>query len=215
MIAANPGYRNHRFLLPLICLSAIGTTYVTNSILFEGGIIEQHLSLQYSAAAANRILSVSEQWIWLSYAVIPVIYCVRISYVCIALCCGIFLTNRSFRLKDVFLAAVIAEFVQLLQPLLKVLWFSFVTTSFTYDDLTHFSPFSLASLMERSELNPALLYPLQLLNAFEAIYVVVLARQLRPLFEDKFLKAFSVSAISYSAAMLLWVSLVLFITLDF
>ncbi len=65
-------------------------------------------------------------------------------------------------------AIIRAGFILLIPGLVKIIWFLFIQTNYTIQDLQLFYPFSLLNLVNSGMLEPCLLYPLQVLNLFEA-----------------------------------------------
>ena len=55
----------------------------------------------------------------------------------------------------------------------KILWFLFIQTEFSLEDLQQFMPLSLQSMLDTT-IPLWALYPLQLLNGFEVFYWIVL-----------------------------------------
>lgn len=121
---------------------------------------------------------------------------------------GIFLEGSKNKteqasLKDLFLLAVLSEFIFFGQDLLKIANFSFINIDYTYEDYKTFFPFSLYDLLGTdSESNFA--YAFQTLNQFEAAYISCLILGLRKLQYPDNMKAVPVTLSSYGGALLIW-----------
>lgn len=147
-------------------LTAAGTflSLVVQYFLISDTLYFNSLSEKLGYEQIQDLLTNGEKWAWLGYALIPIIYAIKCSLV--ALCLGLgcfFITNR-FEFKKLFGVAVAAEFVFLIPAAGKLLWFLFIQTDYTLEDLQLFYPLSALSLFDYHAVQPWLLYPLQVLN---------------------------------------------------
>lgn len=128
--------------------------------------------------------------------------------IALILSAGIFLEGSKNKteqasLKDLFLLAVLSEFVFFGQDLLKIANFTFINIDYTYEDYKTFFPFSLYDLLGTdSESNFA--YAFQTLNMFEVAYISCLILGLRKLQYPDNMKAVSVTLSSYGGALFIW-----------
>jgi hypothetical protein len=191
-------------------------TIITKYFLISDMLYFNSLAEQLSYEQIQELLASGEKWAWLGYALIPVIYAIKCSLV--ALCLGLgcfFITNR-FEFKKLFGVAVAAEFVFLIPAVGKLLWFLFIQTDYTLEDLQFFYPLSALSLFDYHTVQPWLLYPLQVLNVFELIYWMVLAYGLSQVLPRPDLsRAMSVVLSSYGTGLVIWVAVVMFLTLTY
>ena len=79
-----------------------------------------------------------------------------------------------------------AEAIFLLPAIIKLLWFAFVQTDYTLEELQYFYPLSLLNLFEVGELEAWWVYPFQVINVFEIGYWIVLAYALSKLLSKSF-----------------------------
>jgi len=121
--------------------------------------------------------------------------------------------HKGFHLKAFFLIAIYAECILVIAGLVKIIVVSF--GDFSYDTLIRYYPLSLLNLFDYAKINGLFLYPLQLVNAFELAYVFLLVYFLKEEIEISFLKSFKIVMSSYGAAMVCWVVLIMFFTLNF
>jgi hypothetical protein len=116
--------------------------------------------------------------------------------------------------KKFFSAAITGEFVFLIPSFIKLLWFGFIKTNYTLQDLQYFSPLSAIGLFNPTELDPWFVYPIQLLNLFEVLYWVVLAYQLKPVLNEDFSGSLGFVGRTYGVGLVIWVILVMFLTVS-
>ena len=110
--------------------------------------------------------------------------------------------------------AIQAEFVMLIPGLVKLIWFLFVQTDYTLNDLQLFYPLSLLNLFEPGTLEQYLLYPLQVLNLFEVAYWFALAYGVARVINASLERGFGLVMASYGSGLALWVVLVMFLTVS-
>ena len=114
-----------------------------------------------------------------------------------------------------------AEFVFLGVGVLKIVWFYFFQTSYTLEDLQYFYPLSALNIVGYKGLDNWFIYPLQVLNLFELAYWLLLSYFIGKLaFTEKdkgkpMDLGFKIVASSYGSALLLWVVVVMFFTLNY
>ncbi len=171
------------------------------------------------------MLANGKKWEWLSYAIIPVFYAVKLCLVACCLSIGTFFINNRFEFKKMWGVALVAEFVFIVPTILKILWFAFIQTDYTLKDLQLFYPLSLLNLFDVGSVEPWLLYPLQVFNVFEVVYWLLLAwgvaAPLPP--EGEFVTSQEITfgaglqlvLVSYGSGLLVWVALVMFLTLSY
>ncbi len=134
------------------------------------------LADQLSYERIRALIDKGEQWSWVGNVLIPVIYGIKLGFVATALALGSYFATSKFHFKRFFGAAVFAELLFLLPILIKLLWFLFVQTDYTLQDLSQFYPLSMLNITGTANIPPYLLYPLQTLNLFEVAYWFLLAQ---------------------------------------
>lgn len=167
-----------RFLLLVGCyfLIQLGTGF----LLMTDELYYDSLVNKISYERISEMLVQGKKWRWLSYAFLPVLLFIKILFVVICFSIGGLFIKIDIGFKNFFSIVTTAEFIFLIPGIIKLLWFSFFQTNYTLQDLQFFFPLSVLSLFSPSELDPWLVYPIQLLNLFEVLYWVVLAYQLNP-----------------------------------
>ena len=194
------------------------TAFLTN---FEGVLFE-NLEQKISTEQIQQILNFKEKWQWLSYTIIPIILFIKTTLVASVLYIGTFFFSKTkVTFKQLFNAVVKAEFVFLGVGVLKIIWFYFFQTNYTLEDLQYFYPLSALNIVGYKGLDTWFIYPLQVLNLFELAYWLLLAYFIGKLaFTEKdkgkpMDLGFKIVASSYGSALLLWVVVVMFFTLNY
>lgn len=208
------------FILFLINL-LIG--YLSKTYLNLDRLLIENLSTRFSIKQIEGYLSNLEKWEWLTFAIVPLFILIKTTLVSSALYIGTFFLSKSkVTFKQLFNAVVKAEFVFLGVGILKIVWFYFFQTNYTLEDLQYFYPLSALNIVGYKDLDAWFIYPLQVLNLFELVYWLVLAYLIGKIAtpirnkENKYPIDFGLKIVasSYGSALLLWVVVVMFFTLN-
>jgi hypothetical protein len=129
---------------------------------------------------------------------------------------GVFFFNKvEVTFKVIWDSIIKAEFIFLLVPILKLIWFYFFQTNYTLEDIQYFYPLSALNIIGYKGLDTWLLYPLQTLNLFEFAYIIYLSYQIGFLTKTNADNGLKIVGYSYVPALLLWVTVVMFFTLNY
>lgn len=185
-------------------------------------IIYLSLSEKFSINVAQEVLTLQKKWEWVSYVLIPFVTIIKITLISSVLYIGTFFYSKiKVTFKQLFDAVVKAEFLFLGVGVLKIIWFYFFQTSYTLEDLQYFYPLSALNIVGYKGIDAWFIYPLQVLNLFELAYWLLLAYFIGKMaFTEKdkgkpMDLGFKIVASSYGSALLLWVAVVMFFTLNY
>jgi hypothetical protein len=170
---------------------------------------------QLSFNDINRLIQFQDRWGWVTFVLVPVFYLLKFIITAATLYVGVFFLDLKYSFKKIFQIAMIAEAIFLAPVILKTGWFAFIQPDFTLGDLSSFYPLSLQNVFIGDTIEPWLLYPLQVVNVFELGYWFVLAAGISMAFKEDFYKSLSLVVKSYGLGLLLWVTLMIFLTLNF
>ena len=206
--------RIYLFLLLVAAMSLF--VFLSSYILVYDGLYYSSLGEQFSYEQIKEMLQQGRKYEWLGYVLLPVMLLIKITFVASCLSIGLFFSANKFEFKKLFGVALEAEFVFLIPTILKVLWFAFVQTNYSLKDLQLFYPLSALNFFDAATLQPWWVYPLQLLNVFEAVYWVVLIKNINrisPFGTER--RAGLGATASYGVGLLLWVAVVMFISVSY
>ena len=178
--------------------------------------------MKLTALQIKEIFALQEKWNWLSYTIIPILLLIKTTLISSILYIGTFFYSKvKVTFKQLFNAVVKAEFVFLGVGVLKIIWFYFFQANYTLEDLQYFYPLSALNIVGYQGLDAWFIYPLQVLNLFELAYWLLLSYFIGKLaFTEKdkgkpMDLGFKIVASSYGSALLLWVVVVMFFTLNY
>lgn len=134
---------------------------------------------------------------------------------------GALLFERKMDIKNIIYIVIKIEYIFLLPIVYEIIYFKFINATATLEDLQYFYPLSALNIVGYQGLESWFIYPLQVLNLFELAYWLLLAYFIGKLaFTEKdkgkpMDLGFKIVASSYGSALLLWVVVVMFFTLNY
>lgn len=208
----------------LIFLSLI-VVFLTEYLLKTNKIFFDFLTENYTKKEVLKVYALREKWDWISYAIIPLLLLIKTTLIASVIYIGTFFHIKiKVTFKQLFNEVVKAEFIFLGVSVLKIVWFYFFQTSYTLEDLQYFYPLSALNIVGYQGLEPWFIYPLQTLNLFELMYWLLLAYYIGKMAsptknkeKNKYPIDFGLKIVasSYGVALLLWVVVVMFFTLNY
>ena len=152
----------------------------------------------------------------INYGIFPLFILFKTLIIASIIYIGAFFYSKSgVTLKNIWNSVINAEFILLLVPIFKIIWFYFFQTNYTLEDLQFFYPLSAINITGYNGLEPWLIYPLQTLNLFEVAYIIYLSYQIGYLTKTNADNGLKIVSFSYIPALLLWVTVVMFFTLNY
>jgi len=213
-------FKSNYFLFFLLVLLTILFTYEFNAFIQTDNLIVQNLSEKYTQEIIANYLNLRHQWAWASYIFIPVALYLSTTLIAliILLVIELYYLNENrpkVKFKDIWKIVLIAQWSALASIFVKVFWFGFYHTQYSIEELQSFSPLSLINLFDRKTLDVWLAYPIQLVNPFELAYWILLVIGIKQLLKRTWLKSLVMVFFSYGLALIVWVVVIMFISLNF
>ncbi|GAA3753693.1 hypothetical protein GCM10022422_44590 [Flavobacterium ginsengisoli] len=199
-------------------LLSIATILITeifkNSIKFED-LLYNFLSVQLNVKQVENFITFQRKWQWFSNLFIPFLLLLKIFVVSIILYIGLFFCNKDLKFNTILNFVLKAEFIFLLVPICKIIWFYFFQTTYTLEDIQYFYPFSALNIVGYKGLENWFIYPFQVLNLFELFYVIYLGYEIGKLTDTNTDYGLKVISISYLPSLFIWVATIMFFTLNY
>lgn len=206
----------------LIVLLSITIGILTNSFLKIDEILIESLSFNLTSSQINEYLELKKKWEWITYCIIPITLLIKTTFVASVLYVGVFFYSKvKINFYQLWQLVIKAEVIFLFVGIVNIIWFSFYQINYNIEDIQYFYPLSALNIVGYQGLEPWFIYPLQVLNLFELAYWLVLAYFIGKLaFTEKdkgkpMDLGLKIVASSYGSALLLWVVVVMFFTLNY
>lgn len=197
------------FFILCLCLCAINL--LTEIFIFSENIFYSSFESQLDYYKIAELIRIHNEWRWLSYVLIPLLYFIKLTLVSVCLMIGAFIFDRALNYRQSFNTALKAEFILLIEPVIKLIWFSIITTPKTLFDVENFMPFSVSGLLETNQLDIWQKYLFNTINLFLFLYVASLILDLRKYYENQTILSAKIVLAGYLPGYLIWVLSVTFI----
>ena len=194
--------------LLIILLSQIA---LINEIVFYNTYSEQ---LTYDRAM--EVFNKMKSFAWVSYIITPILMLLKFSTISVLIYIGVFFNDfhKELTLGKIFKVVIISELVFITASITKLLWFIFFAGNYTLDDMGFFYPLSLINVFHRSEVASYWIYPLQTVNIFQVLYILIMVLGLSRVGSLKKEVADRIVLGTYVPAIAIWIALIMFLTID-
>ncbi len=200
----------------ILCFFLIFTAEFTKHIINFDQLIYNSFAEKITKQQMSDLLIMQKKWQWVSFLLVPIFILVKISIISSIICIGAFFFNNSdITFKNILNCVLKAEFIFLLLPIFKIIWFYFFQTDYTLEDVQYFYPLSALNITGYKGVDPWLLYPLQTLNLFEVAYIIYLSFQIGSLTKTNADNGLKILVYSYVPALMLWVFVIMFFTINY
>jgi len=204
--------RLHYFLL--YSMASMAFIYTGNHFLITEDLYYSFFEGQMSVDHIAEFIDMSQRVEWIVYLIVPLYLLVKFFVVAACLSVGTLLYGYNIEFRKLFHVAMFADFVFTIPPIVKLAWFGLIATDYDLTDIQYFLPLSVMSLFNPNDIELWLIYPLQVMNAFELVYWFVLALGLKIVLRESYPKMLALVSLSYGPALVLWVMFIVFISLN-
>ncbi len=206
---------NKWLLVTVLCALSATLTYLSSSLLVNETLLAAFYGNQVSAERVHDLLLTQEKYAWLLIPLTVLTYLVRIFCVACCISLGLFFSNIKHDIRKLLGIVTVSEIILILPPLIKLCWFAFFHQDYTLREVQFFFPLSILNFFDPAGLDNLLVYPLQLLNAFEAVYVLLIALGVYACgYVANIQRSLKINAISYGVGLLAWVLVIAFISVS-
>jgi hypothetical protein len=189
---------------------------LVKSILTLESLLYDSLSEQFTSKQIEQYFDFQTKWQWLGYIFMPMFLIIKSVLIASVIYVGAFFFSKiSVSFKSIWNSVIQAEFLFLFVPVLKIIWFYLFQTNYTLEDIQYFYPLSALNITGYQGLDSWLIYPLQVFNLFELAYIIYLSYQIGQLTQTNTDNGLKIVAYSYVPALFLWVTVVMFFTLNY
>lgn len=172
-------------------------------------------SEQFIFKQIENLIGFQKKWQWIGYVFITVILLIKTMLIATILYIGLTFSDRDLKFYHLWDAVIKAEFIFLLVPVFKFIWFYCFQTSYALKDMQNFYPLSALNITGYKELQRWSIYPFQILNVFELTYVIYLGYQVGQLTNTNTAKGLKIVGYSYVHLLVLWVVTIMFFTRNY
>lgn len=206
---------NRGLAFTLICLIYILVSYTWRELILTEQIYYNTYGEQVALDRIERFVNMQQRLAWIGYLLLPVIMAVKISLIAICLNIGTLSSEYRISFRQLFRAAVMAEGVFVIAAVVRTVWVIYFMDVQTLQDAQMFYPLSLLNVLDPENLEPWLLYPIQILNGFEILYWFVMAKFMQPVLNKSYRGSLGFVLSTYGVGIIVWIVLVTFLSINF
>lgn len=181
----------------LLYLVYAADTFILNANFYTRAIADS--GLDWNAV----LLNTSPKFKILLYTCSVLLLFLKYSLISLLIYTTFYLNLDKVSYQSVFKVVCLAEMVFLIPAMIKVIWFIIYPPT-ALEQWSGYYPLSLHSVLSGISIPTVIAYPLQLLNAFELIYILTLAYLLQKLIKYDFDHLMKMVLISYLPALFVW-----------
>ena len=215
MIKISFGETNKTHLFLLFILALILISLISDSFILRENLYYDYFKDQLSYEQIAEVLQFKDDWFFLNYIIVPVIYLIKFFILSMWLITGMILIGYKVSFRRVFHSCILAEFVLLIPSVLGLIWFGFVVNDYSLKDVQQFQPLSLLSLFNTEELASWMIYPLQSFSLFQIPYVFTLAYGLQYAIDKNFKASLIATFPVYISGICVWLIFITFLKYRF
>lgn len=217
---------NKKILISLFILISLTVmlSYFHHLILNIDLLQIKETSKTFTKTQINKILTQGTKNEYLNFIIIPLSITIKVIIITFTIYISSFLFNLKLSFKKLLLIIIKVEYIFLIPILFEIIYFKFINTTASLDDIQYFYPLSALNIVGYQGLEPWFIYPLQTLNLFELMYWLLLSYYIGKMAsptknkeKNKYPIDFGLKIVasSYGVALLLWVVVVMFFTLNY
>ena len=190
--------------------------WLSKSVLINDIVFYNSFSEQLSYERSMKLFEELKRLSWINYVFLPLMLIIKFTLISIVLYAGVFFCNlqKEISFSGIFRIVTACEIIFVFAGLTKFLWFYLFAGNYDLNDINFFYPLSLINLFNESEVRKFWIFPLQSVNIFQMIYIFTLSVGLTKAGAIEKAKSEKVVIYSYMPALLFWVVLIMFITID-
>lgn len=200
-----------------VVFGIITTLYLTIMLLSQSLVNEivyyNSFSEQLTYDRAEELYGILRKRFWLTYPLFPLILLVKITSVGLVIYAGVLISGfqKQIPLGRVIRVATASEVVFVLAAAVKVLWFCFFAGNYTLTDISFFYPASLINLFSTEEVDSFWIFPLQTMNLFHLIYILLLIYGLKVTGGLSGANSERIVAGTYLPVLIVWIAFIMFL----
>lgn len=203
------------YLFIAIIIANMLMMWLSKSTLINETIFYNTYSEQLSYDRSMELFESLKKYSWIGYVFIPIALFIKFSLVSIIVYVGIFFydLHEGITFKNIFGIVIASEIVFLIAGMVKFLWFCFFAGNYDLNDLNFFYPLALSNFFSQSEVDKIWIFPLQVLNLFQLIYILSLSFGLYAQTGIEKSKLEKAVMLSYLPGLIFWIALIMFLSI--
>lgn len=205
---------DRRLVFLLFLLLTFLISFIIQEFILTSQIVEDYLAESLSISLAFELADLRNKWDWLNYVLLPIIFILKFILISGWILSGTILYGYKVSFKSIYDAVLVSEFVWLIPSIILIIWFGLFDSDYSFTDVQYFRPMSLLNIFDISSLNNWLIFPLQSINIFQVLYLLVLTFMLKLTLNKGFKETLNFSVPVYLSAVFSWIIFITFININ-
>ena len=201
-------------IFAVIILCYLVLSFISNQYIFKEEVYFRSFSQKMANQDIGAFLQFKEHYNWLSYLFLIPITFLKVTFATACICVGLTLSSIQFEFKIVFKTILIAEIIFVVGQIIYTINLFYNREVLTLDIASGLYPLTILSYLASQNVVEWIKYPLQTANLFEVFYVITISWLLSKQWKPNFVESLNIVIPSYGLGLLLWVTLVAFLTLQ-
>jgi hypothetical protein len=193
-----------------VLVAGLGDLLVTTDHFYE-----EALRSQLPLDRIEKVIKLREYWKGPIYMMTALVAIARAATVAFLLFVGSIMSGVSMSYRNMFMASVRAELVNLIEPVSKIIWFGLIKSNYSPDDVQGAVPMSLLNFVDSGTIPAWEKYLLGAINLIQGLYIYVLAVQVSRVALIKLSAAIRIVLLDYGLAWVLWIAFVDFLVASY
>ncbi|SMO69203.1 hypothetical protein [Gracilimonas mengyeensis] len=187
--------------------------FISQQYIFSDELYYRSFSEQLGQQNLQAFLDAQSQYWWLSYLLTPLMIALKASFAAVCISIGAVLASVDLKFNRVFKMALVGEVVFICAQIIFLYSLLQNLDTLTVESIAGYYPLSALSLIGIENINAEwAVYPLQIINVFEVMYIGLIAWLLSKQWKPSFVDSLNIVIPSYGLGLLLWLVLVAFLT---
>lgn len=188
--------------------------HVLNQYILGKEVYLRSYTGRLSSQSIEVFLNLKKQNWWSNYIFFPFILLIKVSFSSICVGIAAVFSNIDFKFKNIFKVSLLAESVFIFAQIIYLINLYIHLDTLTLETVSNYYPLTALSWFGTEKVVNWLQYPLHTLNAFEILYMIVIAWLLSKQWKEDFMESLALVVPSYGTGLILWLVFVTFITLQ-
>jgi hypothetical protein len=194
----------------------VSINLISQEFIYNEALYLQSYSGSLSSQTIEEFLGFQSQFWWVGYIIIPIFILVKLLFASTCIMIGALFSDRLLKFKEIFKTVIIAEGIFIMAQILYLFILYSNLSELTLQNAAGFYPLSALSFVGIENVNAQwAIYPLQTVNLFEVFYVITISWLLSKNLGKEWIDTLNLVIPSYGLGLLLWVTFVAFLTLQF
>ena len=188
-------------------------TFFSQDFIYSDSIYYRSYSSTITQQSIENMLGLQSRFWWASYILIPIVLIFKFALISVCVSIGKVFSDMNIEFKQIFRATVFGEWIFIIAQITFTTILYLNLDDITLQNASGYFPLSALSFIGIENVNAQwAIYPLQTANLFEVFYMIAIAWFLSKMSKQSFADVFSVVLPSYGLGLLLWITLVAFLT---